>query len=70
MVQNNSFAICREFSSTVFGNFNKFYQQVSFVDEEGNETWGIEVRSKIDDDITGEQKPADYRLHAYNDFFG
>lgn len=70
MIQNNSFAICREFSSTVFGNFNKFYQQVSFIDEEGNETWGIEVRPTIYDDEAGEQKDANYRLYAYEDFFG
>ena len=70
MVQNNSFALCREFSSTVFGNFNKFYQQIPFIDESGNKTWGISVRSKIEDDATGELKSADYRLNVFEEVFG
>ena len=51
MVQNNSFALCREFSNTVFGNFNKFYQ--TFIancgenqngEQHGMEAWHDEYR--------------------------
>jgi hypothetical protein len=44
MVQNNSFAISREFTDTVLGNFNKFYEQVLYKGIDKKDAIGLRVR--------------------------
>lgn len=71
MVQNNSFAISREFTDTVLGEFNKFYEQVRYKHPEtGKDTFGLHVRSKIHDDLSDNNFGREYRDGAYESFFG
>lgn len=70
MVQNNSFAISREFTDTVLGGFNKFYEQVEYEDESGEKSLAIKRRKEVYDELTDEKHDASYRDDAYNAFFG
>lgn len=70
MVQNNSFAISREFTDTVLGGFNKFYEQTLYKDEAGKDAVGYKVRSQIYDEITDSKLGPEYRDGAYEAFFG
>ena len=71
MVKNNSYAISRDFTDIVFGSFNKFFRQKAFKDDDGKETWGIEVRNKIYNERTGnEDLDSYYREVAFTSFFG
>ena len=68
MVLNNSYAISRNFTDTVLGGFNKFYEQVSRK-ENGREITGVKVRSKIYNEVTGKNFTREYRDAAYLQFF-
>lgn len=71
MIQNNSFAISRDFTDTVLGGFNKFYEQTIYKDEEsGKDAIGYKVRSQIYDDITDSKFGSEYRDAAFEAFFG
>ena len=70
MVQNNSFAISREFTDAVLGNFNKFYEQVLYKDENNKDAVGLRIRSKIYDETTDSNFGPEYRDAAFNAFFG
>ena len=70
MVQNNSFAISREFTDTVLGNFNKFYEQVLYKDEKGKDAVGYRIRLQIYDESTDSKFGPEYRDAAYEAFFG
>jgi hypothetical protein len=55
MVQNNSYAISREFTETVLGGFNKFFEPVSIKDPKTKEeTRAVKLRTSIQDSRTGE----------------
>jgi hypothetical protein len=69
MVQNNSYAISREFTETVLGGFNKFYNPVQIKDGD-KEIRGIVANNKIRDEITDRLLTAQYRVDAYEEFFG
>ena len=70
MVQNNSFAISREFTDTVLGGFNKFYEQVLYKGENGKDSVGYKVRSRIYDETTDSHFGPEYRDAAFEAFFG
>ena len=71
MVQNNSFAISREFTDTVLGGFNKFYKQTIYKDgESGKDAIGYKVNSEIYDEITDSKLGPEYRDIAFKAFFG
>lgn len=70
MVQNNSYAISREFTDTVLGGFNKFYEIVPYKNGKGEKVFGIKVRSKIQDELSNDVYPSSYRDASYEAFFG
>lgn len=71
MVQNNSYAISREFTETVLGGFNKFFEPVSIKDPKTKEeTRAVKLRTNIQDGRTGEVHKQSYWVEVYNDFFG
>ena len=69
MVQNNSYAISREFTETVLGGFNKFYKPDTIKDD-GKEIRIITVNKQIRDEITDRSLTSQYRVDAYEAFFG
>jgi hypothetical protein len=48
MLQNNSYAISREFRDNVLGGFNRFYKPSLYKDEDKNDVLCIEVNPKIE----------------------
>lgn len=70
MVQDNSYAISREFTDTILGGFNKFYEQVEYKNGNGSKSFGIKVRSKIRDERADDVFDAAHRDAVYLDFFG
>jgi hypothetical protein len=71
MVQNNSFAISREFTDTVLGGLNRFYEPITIKDNEtGKDISCIKVRDKILDEHSDNVFDSSYRITAYDRFFG
>ena len=71
MVQNNSYAISREFTDTVLGEFNKFYERFRYKHPvTGKDTFGLRIRPSIHDDISDAILGKEYRDAAYESFFG
>lgn len=70
MVSNNSFAISREFTDTVLGGFNRFYEQTEYTDASGEKSLAIKKRKEVYDEVTDTKQDSNYRNNAFQAFFG
>ena len=70
MLQNNSYAISREFRDNVLGGFNRFYKPSLYKDEDKNDVLCIEVNPKIERADADGYFDSTYRDSAFQGFFG
>jgi len=70
ILQNNSYAISRQFRDDVLGGFNRFYKAFLLKDEDKNDILCLQVNTKIESEDSEQPHDSTYRDKAFQDFFG